>query len=82
MKAKIIYWGWNISWFFLFGGVGTMDTTEFGSFENTMGFLFCGVWFVFSLLLICHEQECLVEADKMEKWMDETIVKITKWFDK
>ena len=50
MKAKVILYGWVISWIFLFAGIGTM---EYGN--EPEGSLLCAVWFVFSLFLIGNE---------------------------
>lgn len=80
MKARIIYFGWAISWLFLFGGIGTMDTSEFGSGRYVLGILLCMVWFAFSWLLILNEKECAADAEKLEKWIDEVMMKINKWF--
>lgn len=80
MKAKVIYWGWIVSWLFLLGGIGTMENAELGSGKWLWGVLLCCVWFVFSLLLIDRQDECLEEADKLERWADELFMKINKWF--
>ena len=74
MKAKGIFYGWCASWLFLFAGVGTWENSEFGSPEALLGILLCLVWFVFSLLLIANERECLEEAEKMERWIDEHVL--------
>lgn len=71
MKAKVIWWGWCISWLFLFAGVGTWENSEFGSFGMLLGVLLCLVWLVFSLLLIENDEECSAEADKLEKWVNQ-----------
>ena len=64
MKAKVILYGWVISWLFLFAGAGTM---EHGSFA--VGLLLLAVWAVFSLLLLENEKACSEEADRFEEWM-------------
>ena len=53
MKAKVILYGWVISWIFLFAGIGTIENDR-----ELTGALLCTVWFVFSLLLIGNEKEC------------------------
>ena len=78
MKAKIILWGWCISWFFLFAGIGTWENAEFGSFGMLLGILLCLVWVAFSLLLIENDEDCSREANRMERWMDDMIVKANK----
>ena len=47
MKAKVILYGWALSWLSLFAGIGTM---EHGSM--LAGSLLCSVWFFFSYMLI------------------------------
>lgn len=81
MKAKVICWGWCLSWFFLFAGIGTVETSELGSRGFVLGSLLCCVWFVFSLLLIANEKECSKEADRLDHWMEDTMIKVTKWFE-
>ena len=81
MKAKVIWWGWIVSWFFLFAGIGTWEHAAFGSLQAVVGVLLCCVWFGFSLLFIANEKECLAEADRMEKYTDDVILKISKWFE-
>lgn len=78
MKAKVIWWGWCISWFLLFAGLGTWENSEFGSFGMLLGILLCLVWVTFSLLLIENEKDCSREANRMERWMDDMIVKANK----
>lgn len=78
MKAKVIWWGWVASWFFLFAGIGTWENAAFGSLQAVIGVLLFCVWFGFSLLLIANEKECLAEADRMERWMDKMILKVSK----
>ena len=58
MKAKVILYGWALSWLFLFAGIGTM---EHGSI--LAGSLLCSVWFFFSYMLIGNEAACLCELD-------------------
>ena len=53
MKAKVILYGWAISWLFLLAGA---DTMEYGNFAA--GLLLFAVWVVFSLLLIGNEKAC------------------------
>lgn len=78
MKAKVIWWGWCISWFLLFAGLGTWENSEFGSFRMLLGILLCLVWVAFSLLLIENEKDCSREVNRMERWMDDMIVKANK----
>ena len=61
MKAKVILYGWALSWLFLFAGIGTM---EHGSI--LAGSLLCSVWFFFSYMLIGNEAACLCELDRFE----------------
>ena len=58
MKAKVILYGWALSWLFLFAGAGTMDNGRYMA-----GTLLCVVWFAFSFALIANERECF------EEWM-------------
>ncbi len=81
MKAKVIWWGWCISWFFLFAGVGTWENSEFGSFGMLLGILLCLVWLAFSLLLIENEKGCSRESEKLDKWVDKYVFKINKGYD-
>lgn len=64
MKAKVILYGWYISWLFLFSGAGTMDNGKM-----VEGCLLCCVWFIFSFFLIANEKECGKEADRLESWI-------------
>ena len=64
MKAKVILYGWALSWLFLFAGAGTMDNGRYMA-----GVLLCVVWFAFSFALIANEKECYEEADRFEEWM-------------
>ena len=59
MKAKVILYGWALSWLFLFAGIGTM---EHGSI--LAGSLLCSVWFFFSYMLIGNEAACLWTVSK------------------
>lgn len=79
MKAKVIFYGWCISWLFLFAGVGTWETSEFGSPRMLLGVLLCMVWVVFSLLIIQYEKECVAECDKLEEWFDEHVLNGKLW---
>lgn len=65
MKAKIILYGWALSWIFLFAGAGTMDSGNYMA-----GALLSAVWFAFSLALITNEEACGKEMDRFEAWMD------------
>ena len=73
MKAKVIFFGWYVSWLFLFAGVGTWETSEFGSMKMILGILLSMIWVAFSLLLIQYEKECEAECDRLEKWIDKHI---------
>lgn len=73
MKAKIILYGWLLSWLCLFAGVGTMDFPASSDSDVAVGFLLCGVWVLFSLLLINNQRACQEEAEKMEAWFDKII---------
>lgn len=64
MRAKVILYGWVLSWLFLFAGAAAMDSGEW-----LEGSLLCSVWFMFSWLLIGHEEECGEEAERFEEWM-------------
>ena len=77
MKAKVILYGWVISWIFLFAGIGTM---EYGN--ELEGSLLCTIWFVFSLLLIGNEVECGKEADRFVAWIDKTMLRLMGGSDK
>ena len=61
MKAKVILYGWCISWLFLFIGAGAMDNGK-----PVEGSLLCSIWFLFSFLLMANEKECSKEADRFE----------------
>lgn len=63
MKAKVILYGWCISWLFLFIGAGAMDNGK-----PVEGSLLCSIWFLFSFLLMANEKECSKEADRFESW--------------
>lgn len=63
MKAKVILYGWCISWLFLFIGAGAMDNGK-----PVEGSLLCFIWFLFSFLLMANEKECSKEADRFESW--------------
>ena len=77
MKAKVILYGWGVSWLFLFAG---SDTMEYGN--ELAGSLLCTIWFVFSLLLIGNEEECGKEADRLVAWIDKTMARILDGGDK
>ena len=77
MKAKVILYGWAISWLFLLAGA---DTMEYGNFAA--GLLLFAVWVVFSLLLIGTEMACGEEADRFEAWMDQVMLWLTGGNDK
>ena len=77
MKAKVILYGWVISWIFLFAGI---DTIEYGN--EMEGSLLCTIWFVFSLLLIGNEVECGKEVDRFVVWIDKTMARILDGGDK
>ena len=64
MKAKVILYGWALSWLSLFAGIGTM---EHGSM--LAGSLLGSGWFFFSYMLIGNEAACLCELDRFEEWM-------------
>lgn len=64
MKAKVILYGWVVSWLFLFAGVGTMENGNF-----LLGSILFLVWAVFSLLFIQNENECRKELDRFDRWM-------------
>nr|DAJ84671.1 MAG TPA: Positive regulator of sigma(E), RseC/MucC [Caudoviricetes sp.] len=64
MKAKIILYGWGISWLFLFAGIGTMENGG-----ELAGALLSTVWFGFSLALIKNEEACGNELERFEEWM-------------
>ena len=64
MKAKVILYGWAVSWLFLFAGIGTMENGNY-----IIGILLFLAWAVFSLLLKRNENECLKELDRFERWM-------------
>lgn len=64
MRAKVILYGWILSWIFLFAGGGTMECGQM-----LEGSLLCLVWFVFSWLLIANERECELEARRFEEWI-------------
>ena len=64
MKAKVILYGWALSWLSLFAGIGTM---EHGSMLT--GSLLCSVWFFFSYMLIGNEAACKREVVRFEEWM-------------
>lgn len=72
MKAKVILYGWAISWLFLLAGA---DTMEYGNFA--VGVLLFAVWVVFSLLLIGNE-----EANHFEAWMDKAMLWLMGGSDK
>ena len=73
MKAKVILYGWTVSWICLFAGVGTMDFPAREDGRTVIGFLLIGVWVLFSLLLIANEADCGREAEKLEKWIDKIL---------
>lgn len=77
MKAKVILYGWVISWLFLFAGI---DTMEYGN--EPEGSLLCTIWFVFSFLLIGNEEECGKEADRFVAWIDKTMLRLMGGGDK
>ena len=77
MKAKVILYGWAISWLFLLAGA---DTMEYGNFAA--GLLLFAVWVVFSLLLIGNEKACGEEADRFDAWMDKVMLWLTGGSDK
>ncbi|MGM9759695.1 MAG: hypothetical protein ACI30I_06215 [Parabacteroides sp.] len=58
MRARILFWGYLICWVLLFAGAGTIEVADFGSQEETAGWFLCLVWFVWSLVVIYHDQEC------------------------
>lgn len=64
MKAKIILYGWAISWLFLFAGVGTMENGN-----ELAGALLLAVWFGFSFALMGNEEACGKELERFEEWM-------------
>ena len=64
MKAKIILYGWVISWIFLFAGIGTMENGG-----ELAGALLSTVWFGFSFALIKNEGACDKELERFEEWM-------------
>ena len=64
MKAKVILYGWVVSWIFLFAGIGTMEN---GS--ELAGALLATVWFAISFALIKNEEACGEELDRVEEWM-------------
>ena len=53
MKAKVILYGWCISWFFLFVGAGAMENGETGRGKPALFSLV-----LFSFLLMVNEKEC------------------------
>jgi len=65
MKAKVILYGWIVSWVFLFAGAGTIDNGGYMA-----GTLLCMVWFGFSLALIKNEEACDKERVRFEEWME------------
>ena len=77
MKAKVILYGWAISWLFLLAGA---DTMEYGNFAA--GLLLFAVWVVFSLLLIGSEKACGEEAARFDAWMDKVMLWLTGGSDK
>lgn len=77
MKAKVILYGWAISWIFLFAGIGTIENDR-----ELTGVLLCTVWFVFSLLLIGNEKACGEEANRFEAWMDKVLLRLMGGSDK
>ena len=64
MKAKVLLYGWALSWLSLFAGIGTM---EHGSMLT--GSLLWSVWFFFSYMLIGNEAACKREVVRFEEWM-------------
>lgn len=64
MKAKVILYGWAVSWLFLFAGAGTMESGGYMA-----GALLCMVWFIFNFALIKNEKECIEELERFEEWM-------------
>ena len=73
MKAKVILYGWALSWLSLFAGIGTM---EHGSMLT--GSLLCSVWFFFSYMLIGNEAACKREVVRFEEWMFGCLVAATR----
>lgn len=72
MKTKIIFWGWMISWLLMMAGIGTLcDASEKGNASQwIIGFVLIGVWFVFSMLINDHKDECLTYLNELEKKID------------
>ena len=64
MKAKIIIWGWVASFILLFAGIGTVESYEFGSQEEALGWMLCMPWVVFSLLLGSTTSWMKIEREK------------------
>lgn len=72
MKAKIIFWGWMISWFLMIAGIGMLcDASENGNASQwIIGFVLIGVRFVFSMLINDHMDECLTYLTELEEKID------------
>ena len=73
MKAKVIIYGWILSWILLFSGIGTLESSEFGSFKCAIGFMLCSVWVFFSFALLLNEDECNEAGKEIEKSIDRIV---------
>lgn len=64
-RARVIIYGWVISFFLLFAGVGTM---EWGKW--IIGGLLCMPFLVFSLLADQYSTSVDKALDELDEWID------------
>lgn len=75
MKAKIILYGWIISWLPLIAGLGTMEwAVETGDPVMLIGLGLFLIWVVFSLLVIKNKKIVEKEVERFEVWFDRTFI--------
>lgn len=75
MKAKIILYGWIISWLPLIAGLGTMEwAVETGDPVMLIGLGLFLIWVVFNLLVIKNKKIVEKEVERFEAWFDRTFI--------
>lgn len=75
MKAKIILYGWIISWLPMIAGLGTMEwAVETGAPVMLIGLGLFLIWVVFSLLVIKNKKIVEKEVERFEAWFDRTFI--------
>lgn len=75
MKAKIILYGWIISWLPMIAGLGTMEwAVETGAPVMLIGLGLFLIWVIFSLLVIKNKKIVEKEVERFEAWFDRTFI--------